>query len=321
MRFTYRPTFVAPLALAAVALAPAGASACSSCGCTLSNDMFAQGGDHGTFQADLRFDYFNQNELRTGTGKFDRGGAELPNDREIQQTTINRNYNLFLDYAPNADWGIAAQIPYFNRYHTTIAPGDEDISTSHTKSIGDVRFLARYRGLASDRSVGILFGLKLATGSFHNNFISGPQEGEPLDRGLQPGTGTTDLLVGAYTFGAVNRDWDYFAEALLQQPLRSREDFRPGTGLNVTVGARYVTFERVTPQVQVNMRTERRETGLNADVENSGATLVYFSPGVTVKVTPRSSAYAYLQLPIYQRVNGLQIESRYSVSVGVRFAL
>jgi hypothetical protein len=321
MRFTYRTIFVAPFAVASLGLVPAAALACSSCGCTLSNDMFAQGGDHGGFQADLRFDYFNQNQLRTGTGKFDRGGAELPNEREMQQETINRNYNLFLDYAPNADWGIAAQIPYFNRYHTTIAPGDDDISTSHTKSIGDVRLLARYRGLASDRSVGILFGLKLATGSFHNNFISGPREGEPLDRGLQPGTGTTDLLVGAYTFGAVNRDWDYFAEALLQQPLRSREDFRPGTGLNVTVGARYVTFERVTPQVQLNMRAERRESGLNADVENSGATLVYLSPGVNVRLTPKASAYAYLQLPIYQRVTGLQIESRYSVSVGMRFAL
>ena len=321
MRFTYRPTFVAPLALAVLGLAPAGASACSSCGCTLSNDMFAQGGDHGGFQADLRFDYFNQNQLRAGTGKFDRGSAKVPNDRELQRETINRNYNLFLDYAPNADWGIAAQIPYFNRYHTTIAPGDEDISTSHTKSIGDVRVLARYRGLASDRSVGVLLGLKLATGSFHDKFIAGPQEGEPLDRGLQPGTGTTDLLLGAYTYGALNRDWDYFGEAILQQPLASREEFRPGTGLNVSVGARYMSFEGVTPQIQLNMRAERRESGLNADIENSGATLVYLSPGVTVKLTPNSSAYGFLQLPIYQRVSGLQIESRYSVSFGMRFAL
>ncbi len=320
MRFTHRAMFAAPLALAALGLVPAAALACSSCGCTLSNDMFATG-NPGGFSADLRFDYFNQDQLRTGTGKFDRGSAEIPNEREIQQETINRNYNLFLDYAPNADWGIAAQIPYFNRYHTTIAPGDEDISTSHTKSIGDVRLVARYRGLASDRSVGVLFGLKLATGSFHNNFIAGPQEGEPLDRGLQPGTGTTDLLVGAYTFGAVNRDWDYFGEAILQQPLNSREEFRPGTGLNVSVGARYMSFESVTPQVQLNMRAERRESGLNADVENSGATLVYFSPGVTVKITPKSSAYGFLQLPIYQRVNGLQIESRYSISFGMRFAL
>ena len=312
---------VAPLALAVLVLAPAGASACSSCGCTLSSDMFAPAGDPGGFQADLRFDDFNQDQLRAGAGKFDRGSAQVPNERELQSETVNRNYNLFLDYAPNADWGIAAQIPYFNRYHATIAPGDADTSTSHTKSIGDARLLARYRGLASDRSVGLLFGLKLATGSFHEKFISGPQEGAPLDRGLQPGTGTTDLLLGAYTYGAANRDWDYFGEAILQQPLASREGFRPGAGLNVSVGARYMSLEGITPQIQLNMRSERRESGPDADVGNSGATLVFVSPGVTVQLTPKSSIYGFLQLPVYQRVNGLQIESRYSVSFGVRLAL
>jgi hypothetical protein len=321
MRIIHRTICALPFALAALGLIPTAALACSSCGCTLSNDMFAQGGDQSVFHTDLRFDYFNQGQLRTGTGKFDRGAAQIPNDRELQQETVNRNYNLFLDYAPNADWGLAAQIPYFDRFHTTIAPGDEDISTSHTKSLGDVRLTARYRGLTADRSIGVLLGVKLATGSFHNNFIDGPQEGAPLDRGLQPGTGTTDLLIGAYTFGAVNRDWDYFSEAIVQQPLAAREDFRPGTGLNVTLGARYMSLEGVTPQIQVNMRAERRETGLNADSVNSGATLVYLSPGATVKLTPKASAYAFLQVPIYQRVNGLQIESRYSVSVGVRFGL
>jgi len=49
MRFTHRSTFVAPLALAAFGLVPAAVSACSSCGCTLSNDMFAQGGDQSVF--------------------------------------------------------------------------------------------------------------------------------------------------------------------------------------------------------------------------------------------------------------------------------
>ncbi len=76
-----------------------------------------------------------------------------------------------------------------------------------------MRVVGRYLGFTEDKSVGVQFGLKLATGSFDNNFIAGPQEGEPFDRGLQPGTGTTDLLVGAFTFGALSRDWDWFAPA------------------------------------------------------------------------------------------------------------
>ncbi len=320
MRPIYSTAFALRGSFAVLALVPGAALACSTCGCTLSSDWFTQGGESGV-HADFRFDYFNQDELRSGTGKVDRGDISFPAQREIQRATVNRTYNLFLDYASDGDWGVSAQIPYSNRYHSTIAEGDEDLSTSHTKSVGDVRILGRYRGLAADRNVGVQFGFKLPTGAFHHNFIDGPQAGEALDRGLQPGTGTTDLLLGAYTFGAVNPEWGYFAEALLQHPLNSRDEFRPGAGLNVTLGARYMGFERVTPQLQLNIRTERRESGRNADIENSGATLAYLSPGLSMTLTSSASAYAYVQVPIYQKVNGFQIEPRYSVSVGLRFAL
>ena len=298
------------------------ALACSSCGCTLSSDWAAQGysGGEGT-RFDFRFDYFNQDQLRSGTHSVDRGSLEVPNESEIQQTTINRNYTFNLDYSPDADWGINFQLPYFNRYHTTIAEGDTEISTSHTKSIGDARVVGRYQGFSPDRSFGVQAGLKFATGSFDNNFISGPQEGEPLDRGLQPGTGTTDLLVGAYTFGALNRDWDYFAEAMVQQPLNSRDEFRPGTSVNANFGMRYVAFESFTPHIQINVRSEGRESGANADVENSGATLVYLSPGITGKIGHNFNVYGFFQVPIYQRVNGLQLEPRFTVSLGVHYAM
>jgi hypothetical protein len=240
MKIQHRLT--AGLLLAAGAMATFDALACSSCGCTLSSDWSSQGiapSGEG-FRFDFRFDYFNQNQLRSGTGTVDRGSLEVPNDREIQQVTINRNYALGLDYSPNRDWGVNVQLPYFNRYHTTIAAGDTDISTSHTESIGDLRVVGRYLGLTPDNSIGVQFGFKFATGSFNNNFIAGPQEGQPLDRGLQPGTGTTDLLVGAFTFGALNRDWDYFVQGMLQQPLNSRDGFRPGTGFNINAGFRYM---------------------------------------------------------------------------------
>jgi hypothetical protein len=310
------------LSLCGAITASQASFACSSCGCSLSSDWASQGvGGASGFRVDFRYDYFNQNQLRSGTGTVDRGSIAFPAEREIQQETINRNYTLTLDYSPNADWGVNLQIPYFDRFHTTIVAGDTDVSTSHTKSFGDVRVLGRYQGFSHDHSSGVQFGLKLATGSFHNDFIDGPQAGTPLDRGLQPGTGPTDLLVGGYNFGALSRNWDYFAQALLQQPLNSREDFRPGTGLNGNVGLRYVANEMFTPQIQFNLRTERRESGANADVENSGATLLYLSPGVTVHVNHNLHLYGFFQVPVYQRVNGFQIESRYSVSAGLHYSM
>jgi len=304
-------------------VAPGLASACSSCGCSLSTDWASQGLESGTgWRIDFRYDYINQTQLRTGTGTVDRTTV-LPGpgqSQELQQDTVTRAYNTFIDYSPNANWGVTAQIPYFDRNHTTIAPGDSDISTSNTQSLGDVRVLGRYLGFSDDHSWGVQAGVKLATGSYNNTFVDGPQAGNPLDRGVQPGTGTTDLLMGVFKFGSINRDWDYFGQALVQQPMNSKENFRPGTGLNVNFGVQYVSFERIIPQLQINTRTEKRESGANADIANSGATLVYLSPGITVKVTPAIQAFVFVQVPIYQNVNGFQIEAKYIVSAGARFA-
>lgn len=310
-------------------LAAAGAAfttpalACSSCGCSLSSDWSSQGivpAGEG-LRVDLRFDFFDQNQLRSGTRAVDRASLPIPNEEEIQQQTLNRNLALGVDYSPQLDWGINLQLPYYDRYHTTIAEGDAEVSTSHTKSIGDVRLVGRYLGLAAGRNVGVQLGVKLPTGSIDNDFIAGPQQGERLDRGLQPGTGTTDLLVGAFTFGAPSRDWDAFAQGLVQLPLNSRDGFKPGNGLNLNAGLRYMGFEGVTPSLQINARIEGRESGANADVANSGASLVYLSPGLNLQLGDRLHGYAFLQLPIYQRVNGLQIEPRYTATIGVYYTM
>ncbi len=299
---------------------PTFAMACSSCGCSISTDWATQGlGSGSGWRIDYRYDYINQTQLRTGTGTVDRGSIALPAAQEIQQNTVTRTHNAFIDYSPNASWGVSAQVPYFDRNHTTIAAGDTGVSTSNTESIGDVRILGRYLGFADDHSWGLQMGVKLATGSYHNQFIAGPQAGNALDRGVQPGTGTTDLLLGVFKFGSLSREWDYFGQALLQQPMNSVESFRPGTGLNVNFGVRYMAFERFVPQLQINTRSEKRESGANADIPNSGATLVYLSPGITVNVTHAVQVFSFLQVPIYQKVNGLQIEPRYTVSAGVRF--
>ena len=136
---------------------------------------------------------------------------------------------------------------------------------------------------------------------------------------MQLGTGTTDVLIGVYNFGALTPDWRYFGQVLLQQPLNSREDFKPGTGLNLNLGLRYTASATFVPQLQINARVEKREQGAEADIQNSGATLVYLSPGVTWNISRRFSAYAFMQVPLYQRVNGLQIEATQLASVGLHY--
>lgn len=300
--------------------APHAASACSACGCTLSSDWAGQGlAASGGWRADVRLDYFNQDQLRSGTEAVSRADLPVPSNEEVQRYTINRNYSFDVDYSPSRNWGINVMLPWYDRAHATVAEGDTGVSTSHDTGVGDLRVVARYTGFDTQRTSGFEFGLKLPTGRFGSEFRSGPRQGETLDRGLQLGTGTTDLLLGVYKFDMFAPDWGYFAQALLSQPLDSREGFRPGTGINMNFGVRYSASPTFEPQLQINARVEQRERGINADVENSGATLVYLSPGVNWNFSRRFSAYAFLQAPLYQRVNGLQLEATRFVSVGLHY--
>jgi hypothetical protein len=238
---------------------------------------------------------------------------------EIQEKTINRNLTATLDYSPSADWGVSVLVPIFNRYHVTIAGGDSDPSFSKGDGLGDVRVLGRYQGFSDDHSFGVQLGVKLATGDTKQTFNAGAQAGELVDRGLQLGTGTTDLLFGVYGFGSFTPDWGVFGQVLFQKPMAEKDGFKPGDGVNANVGVRYTGIRGVTPHLQFNVRAEGREAGVNADVDNSGATLVYLSPGITFTLSPALQVYAFAQVPVAQRVNGLQIEPRSSVSLGLHW--
>jgi hypothetical protein len=296
------------------------AQACGACGCTLHSDWATQGyATQPGFRFDLRYDYFNQEQLRSGTKSMDRGSFGFPNDQEIQEKTINRNLTAALDYSPTADWGVTLLVPVFNRYHVTIVAGDTDPSFSRGSGLGDIRVLGRYQGFSDDHSFGVQFGVKLSTGDTKQTFNAGAQSGEPLDRGLQLGTGTTDLLLGLYAFGNLAPEWGCFGQVLLQKPTGEKDGFKPGDGVNANLGLRYTGHAGFTPHLQLNVRVEGRESGLNADVDNSGATLVYLSPGVTFNLSAAFQVYAFAQVPLAQRVTGLQIEPRSSVSVGMHW--
>jgi len=300
---------------------PGDARACSSCGCTFNSDWSSQGYSVASgLRLDVREDYYDQNQLRSGTRSVARNSLEIPNEQEVQQRTLNRNTIAALDYSPSRLWGMRVEVPYFNRFHTTIAEGDDEISTAHSSSVGDIRLTARYQGFSPDLSWGVQAGLKLPTGATDGQFKSGPQIGEQLDRGLQPGTGTTDVLFGVYNFGNLGAHVGYYAQALVQQPMNTHEGFKPGTGLNLNVGLRYLHAGNVVPQLQLNVRIEGRETGTSADHDNSGATFAYLSPGVTVALSSHIQAFTFLQVPVYQRVNGLQLQPGRFFSMGMQYS-
>lgn len=305
-----------------LAIASPLVSACSTCGCSLNSDWSSQGyAVSAGWHLNAREDYFNQSQLMSGTDTISRSSIPLPSDQEVQQSTINRVTLMGTDYNLSRYWGFSLQLPYTDRYHQTIAPGDTEVSTSDAQGIGDLRVLAHYQGFSDDAGLGVQFGVKLPTGRFTQTFDAGPQAGEPLDRGLQLGTGTTDALLGVYTSGYVSDAIGYFGQAIAQVALNARAHFRPGNSLNLNFGLRYLSLGRFTPQLQLNIHGEARESGAQADRTNSGATLAYLSPGLGLRLTHHLDAFSFVQVPVYRRVNGLQLEPRTVWSVGMQYRL
>ncbi len=324
------------LAVILIFLTSTKAGACASCGCTLSSDWASQQFSYTPgLKLDLRYDYLNQDQLRSGTGTISpEAASQIVNNgdpQEVEKYTKNNYLTLGIDYSTTRDWGVNVQVPYLDRQHSTLGTASDGITPgngggqydSHTRNIGDVKVVGRYQGFTPQCNFGVLYGVKLPTGSFTQTGTSTDQTSPgsvPIDRGLQPGTGTTDAIVGAYYSNGIGLDWDYFTQALYQKALNSRDQYRPGDGLNLNLGLRYAGFSTVSPQLQLNYRYVRHDEGANADQISTGGTLLYLSPGLSASVSTQVSVYGFVQLPVYQDVNGVQLAPRYTASLGVRYS-
>lgn len=310
-----------PVLVAGLASLLAGASGvamgCSSCGCNLGSDWVSQGiTTQSGFSLDLRHDNVDQSELRIGHRKA--GAQDIANARgagdEIEQRTRNRYTTLTLNYNPDRVWGFSLQMPWVLRTHSTDDAGS--MLYSRSNELGDIKLITRYQGFADLPNVGVIAGLKLPTGAFHDTFTGST---DLLDRSLQPGTGTTDAIYGVYGSGALNKDLDWFSQAVAQTPLQARQDYRPGTSMGVNLGLRYMSAGAVMPQIQLNGISKQRDQDAGAGVAGTGGRLLFITPGLGFTITRQLSGFANVQLPVYQDVNELQLTSRANYSVGLHY--
>jgi hypothetical protein len=322
--------------VATIALSPLPASACASCGCTLSSDWEDLHFGRTGLTFDLRYDYLNQNRLRSGTAGISPEAASRRvtdgDPQEVEKFTRNRYLTLTADYGINQDWGVNLQLPYVLRTHDTLGTASDGVTAgpgggqyeSDISAVGDVRIIGRYQGFVEEHGIGLLFGAKLPTGSHTLTGISTDPTAPgsaPIDRGLQPGTGTTDLILGAYQAGSLVHGWDYFVQGLYQAALNSKDDYRPGNGMNLNVGVRYTGMrDNVIPEIQINARHVNPDSGVNADTVSTGGTLANLSPGVVIPIDERASVYGFVQVPLYQNVRGVQLTPHYAISIGARFS-
>ncbi|MDA1107698.1 MAG: hypothetical protein O2845_04855 [Proteobacteria bacterium] len=240
-------------------------------------------------------------------------------DDEIEQRTLNRNWLLGVDHAFDTSWGVSAQLPVVSRSHEHLhahhgeTPEPEAWSFSE---IGDLRVVGRYqfaRNPFESSSVGVNFGLKLPTGRTTVANAGGTR----AERSLQPGTGSTDIVLGAFFNAPIGPASHGFIQALWQKPVASRGHYTPGARYSLDVGMRYAASDRLSLLLQLNTLQRERDEGANANPQDSGGTFVNISPGVRYALTPDLDIYGFFQQPLYQHVNGVQLTADWSALAGI----
>jgi hypothetical protein len=329
-------------------LAPSGALACATCGCSLSTDAAMGLSSDSGWRVSLQYDFIDQSQLRTNgdaisepqVANINNGGGS----QEVERQTINRYTTFGVSYSPSSDWNVRVLVPYIDRSHTTFGSSSNplspsDVSGSTLTGLGDIRFVASYQGLLPTHNLGIQFGVKVPTGAYgggpgengnnvgrgYINFNSGPNAGSPVDTSLQPGTGSTDVILGAYFYQPVSQNFDAFVTGQFQSAVAKKldqpgADYRPGNSENLSFGVRYEADPSIVPQIQVNLTHKSADQGFLADTTDTAGVVAYLSPGVTVRALQNIYVYGFVQVPLYSKLSGYQLFPRWTATLGASYS-
>jgi len=279
------------------ALLPADAQACA-CGCGVfdvgTSAMYAS---HAGGMVYVEYDAMDQDQNRSGT-------SAAPADNNEDKRIRTGFYTLGGQYFFNRKWGVSVDLPYWSRDFTTTDPDTGDIVSYSHGAAGDARLRVTYTGLSDDMSIGLTAGLKLANGdSSYADF----------DADTEIGSGSTDLLLGAYKLGRLTADqrWSWTAQVQVDAPVAHKSNYKPGAEAVVALGAYYEGWQlgegaKLSPVAQLRAVHRLEDGGPDGHPEDTGYTRLLASPGLELSAG-NWRFYADVALPLYTNVRGNQL--------------
>ena len=310
-----------------MAFSPERVHGCSSCpsGNTGTSYNFPDGVGG---MAWLQYNFESQSQNYSG---FTKAPADANHDKLIQTSTMIAG----LQYFWNEKWGFQVLVPSANTlYRYAAHNGDhsgetakehadhaeeghaeehegENVVTKQWWAMGDIRLNAIWTGLSKDQSTGINLGVKLPSGNWT----------EPnVERSVQVGTGSTDILCGFYHRHHITRDavWSWYSQAQLDAPVISQGGYTPGIAVDVATGVYYSGLSfgklKIRPIGQAIFTTVGSDSGSAASGQNNGFQQLSLAPGIEFEVHP-VRVYADVAMPVMNNVSGNQLIAQAQVRV------
>lgn len=274
------------------------ASACP-CGCVrvcVDNLADRAAPTAGAYTLDVRFDAIDQDERNNGA--------------HAHFTARHRNVTATVETSVGGlDWYLV--VPRIDRTVATAAASGKVVG------LGDVSLGARFK--AADHL--LIAGVKLPTGADDLALVA-PR------RYLQPGTGSTDVLLGVRRDHAAAGDTPaFFWQVLTQAPVAYDDHFRPGSSVSATLGVKFPVTGPLSFSVQGTAIRQFRDRNGMASVNaayaedlESAVFSSHLAGGLTWKIDGRSSVYLYYSTSLQvvnkaYRSNGAVVNPVHSTDV------
>lgn len=252
-----------------------------------------------------------RDERRSGTTTIGN-----PNSERL----LNQRTDLLLDYRILARTTVILDVPHVYNSATSNAAARQ-----RANALGDLALYAKQsfyqdRQFKPTRQISALVGIKLPTGSTTiKNDV-----GTRLDATLQPGSGTTDFIVGAAAYWGLSRA-NLYGDATYKHNTRAAYTFGNSIGVNAGLS---IPIERLTwlsLTTEANLEIAERDKSIEAlptllpggSVRDTGGQTLYLTPGIQVRPVPNLTLSFSVQLPVYQNLNGTQLASGPNLNLGV----
>jgi outer membrane putative beta-barrel porin/alpha-amylase len=305
-------------------------ASCGSSNCTLIRGSQSGLAEKGRFVVDLSYRYIRQTDKRKGSSdfngnvdvakvEFETGSIEPEHHRELR--TINELAQLDISYGITEKFTLSLKVPFLNdrrhEHFDGLPASPEFTNQDGSDGFGDITLLAKYAVWQTTKHQLVAgAGVKFATGDF--KLLN--SEGEINEPTIMPGTGSNDPIISLlYSFALIPNQLSFFASASHRFTTENTLDYEFGDSTFIDGGANYRLNEKINLVLQVNTRISRRDEFLGMDVPNTGVTFINLTPGVVLTASENVALYTHVQIPIYQRVNEVNLVPNFGIMAGISY--
>lgn len=263
------------------------------------------------------------------TGRY----LTIPTEMEMTRYTLTAAYR----FTPKLSAFVA--IPYIRNTMDMVAAIDMGaemgmaamgLAMESVNALGDVTVMGLYRIYENDENrpadvVTFGLGVKTPTGSSTKKNSGG----RFVHAHMQPGTGSWDPLL-SIIYSKKSDPLLFQTDVTYQIATRNSEGYKFGDSFTANLLGKYAVSSlfNVTgglTYLHQNRASDREGkytdlTSLMDDPANTGEDSIWLSPGIQVLPLKNGLVDLKVQLPLWQRVKGVQLVSRYRILVGFSYS-